>query len=238
MSVPIPFPYPPDGGQEIRESLRFSTDVLPTYSKREQRIPRRGFPGGSTQQNVTRVDPVKSAEILGLLWAHHADLWAIPQWQYAVRLASPVFGGDTFLPIDPPAAGYGLEVVPFQIAPTQAHPYVLLFESETNYQVLQYESQAMLHGWGQDWGQSWGSALPGSPSGINLVGAVQGTGSGWGLSWGNDWGDTAAGSSAFAAGSLVVPMRVGRLDEDQASSLESLEAAASQLRWNHEETAD
>lgn len=238
MSPPIPFPYPPDGGQVIRESLRFSTDVLPTYSKREQRIPRRGFPGGSIEMNATRIDPAASTEILGLLWAHHADLWVVPLWQYAVRTSDAVVGGDTFIPIDPPVPGYGLEVVPFQIAPSQANPYLLLYESPTNYQVLQYDGQAMLHGWGQDWGQSWGVAVADSPSGVNLVAAVQGNGSGWGLSWGNDWDDSVAGSAVFPAGSLVIPMRVGRLDEDQASSLESLEAAASHLRWIHEETAD
>jgi hypothetical protein len=236
----IPFPYPPAGGEDFIDPIGFLTDVMPAYSRKEQRVALRGFPGGTIEFTVAQGDPTRLAAINGYLWAHHADLFLIPLWPHAVYTASPLSGGDHLIPCVPPAAGYGLEIVPFQIAPSHAHPWLMVYTSPDNYQVFQFDSLAIDHGgWGRTWGRYWGRATQTSPPAINTIGAVQGVGGGgWGRAWGRHWGNAVASDDPFPAGALVVPMRSAYLDEDLAESLESLEAAAGELRFIIAETAD
>ena len=66
MSAPtlITFPYPPDGGFDFVESLKYSTDVLPAHNLTEQRIAQRGIPGGNIEFAVAQSDPATAAAVM------------------------------------------------------------------------------------------------------------------------------------------------------------------------------
>jgi len=230
MSTPVVFPYEPDGGEDFIEAPAWSTDILAGAAEREQRIARRGIPLGSIEMMVRALEPIEMTAMMGLLYTHHQDLWHVPLWQFALPTSADLSGGETVLPVDPPVAGYGLEVVPWQLDAGEPAS-VLLYRSSSEYQVLDFLGIALEEGWGYAWGESWGLAVQASPPGLLVAGGVEGNSSGWGLDWGGSWGQAVAGGVAWPAGTLVIPLRLARLDPETASSLESLEAVSAPLRW-------
>lgn len=238
---PTVFPYMPDGGEEFVESLRYATDILESYSKREQRIAQRGIPGGSIRMSVKALEAVESTEIFGLLNENQAGLWWVPLWPFTLRTSADLAGGESLIPVEPPVAGYGLEVVPWKAHPADSDAAVLLYRSPSEYQVLGFAGLSSEDGWGASWGESWGATTPSATSGVRIstespaaplaAYAVQGSTAGWGLSWGNSWGEATASTVAWPAGTLVIPLRRARLDPETASSLLSLEATAGDLNW-------
>lgn len=237
MIDPVPFQYKPDGGDKFVEGLRYSTDILGAFDQSEQRIAQRGVPGGDIEFTAATVRPELATEILGLLWAHHADQWLVPLWPYAVRTTEVLGGGELEIPVAPPSPGRGLEVIPWRIDPGQDNPWVLLYASPSQWAVLRFDDVASDYGWGEEWGESWGLSDT-SAAAITVIDAVPGGGTGWGFSWGDDWGFSDPSDAAWPVGTLVVPMRRARLDPDLASSLESLEAAQGRPRWAIEDEAD
>lgn len=238
MSDPIPFPYKPNATGTLRDSVRFATDIRTSYSQREQRAALRATPDGAIEFTVPMFDPVKAGKVFGLLWAHHADQWIVPLWKYAARTLTALSGGETEIPCVPPVAGHGLEILPWQQSPGVSNPFVMLWENESHWQVLQWSGISGSRGWGADWDLSWGRANASVPDSVVVLGGVQGFGKGWSLAWDKSWGHASAGGVAFPAGCLLIPCRAARIDPSLVDSTDTLEVAAGRYLWTIDETAD
>lgn len=92
-----PWLYRPDGG--ILERLEWLTDVIPSYSGREQRIALRGFPRRTLEFATTLVmRERRTAENLLHNWQGRA--FGIPVWMDSQALTSPLSAGAQSISID------------------------------------------------------------------------------------------------------------------------------------------
>ena len=233
------FAYSPDAVGSFLESIGYVNEILQADTGAEQRINLRAFPNGAVEFSLAELLPAAAAELLSLLRSNQAGLWVVPLWPYALPTTGGLSAGATFIPIAPPVSGYGLELIPWAAGDGQAAPFVMLWRSPTQYSIHRFGGYSSIGGgYGRQYGLDYGQATAAATQGIKLLDAVQGSGSGYGLNYGNDYGQGVAGALAWPAGTLVVPLRVARLDVGFAAAFESAQIAQLRPRWTLEETAD
>lgn len=231
MSDPTVFPFPGNDGGIALDSMAYSTDIIVGNDRTEQRIAQRGLPLGQVQFSVVGLDPAVTAQMMQLLWAGHRDLWRVPLWPYALSTTAVLYGGERIIPCAMPAGVASFADIPWQTDPDLGGGAFLLWASANQWEVHRFDAIDATLGWGLGWGQSWGVAVPNVPAAIGTPDAAQGDSTGWGLNWGNSWGVGVVGTGTWPIGSLVVPLRLCRLDPRLRGSVESGDIESAGLTW-------
>jgi len=232
---PVAFPWPHEPTERFTIGQRWSTEILTAYDESEQRISRRGIPDTSIEFTVRSMDATQTAAMQNALQLHRGDLWAVPLWPYAARTSAALYGGETTIPCAKPEPGCGLDVLPWKIAPEQRKAWLMLVGLDGRYSIMEMTGLQREKGWTNSWAQSWGLApelVPLSPLLLNIC--VPG-GVSWGSLWNRSWGISASTTALYAAGSLVVPCRLGRLDPELHGSSSGLDVVDATYCWTVEE---
>lgn len=114
MPDPTVWPIEANGADPIVERFGYLTDVLATYTNREQRVCLRHVPLESYEFGILGVAARESELAAGLLYDASDELVAVPLWHYGSKLTSAVAPGGALLAIpdaaDCPylAGGYAL----------------------------------------------------------------------------------------------------------------------------------
>lgn len=96
----VPFPFAPDMAQGIGERIGYLTDLLEAYDGTEQRVQLREVAVVGLDFAVLLDDPREAQHAAALLYGWQANVFGVPFWQYANRLAADAPVGSTTLSVD------------------------------------------------------------------------------------------------------------------------------------------
>lgn len=123
------WPYPPSWDTPVTENLQWLTNILRSYSGKEQRRALRSKPRRSFNY-AFKTAREESARLENLLWGWQNRIYALPVWTDRPRLTSEVKRGDLFLAL-----------------PTATHSFsagnlAILYSDVRNMEVVEIDSVA------------------------------------------------------------------------------------------------
>ncbi len=104
----VPFPFPPNWAEPVRETFGYLTDVLLSFRGMEQRIQLRAVPVGTIAYS-TLLNDLRDTQMAGaILFGNQARSFGIARWQFQVPLLQDaaaddleVFCDTTSIPFEP-----------------------------------------------------------------------------------------------------------------------------------------
>lgn len=89
---PALFPFEPNMGEPVTETLKYVTDIISAENDSEQRISLRVRPGITVSWNVLGLNAGEAGRLAGLLYTNVNNRWYVPLW-YSRRVITAVAGG-------------------------------------------------------------------------------------------------------------------------------------------------
>jgi hypothetical protein len=100
--TPVLFPFEPDGGDPVEETITYITNVITGQDDTEQRIGLRQRPSIGLKWKVSAADRGEASRLMARIWSERNNYWLVPHWPSKQRVTSIVgtvyhFASDTGL---------------------------------------------------------------------------------------------------------------------------------------------